>query len=201
MSTHISARIAWHHDGWNGRICRDPGANTFCVGAQSYPGQYIAEKRSLDWEVGCQGRPCKELDRIPPCCYSHNAFGLDEAPAEAEPPEWFNDGTLNRRWTLPPATVCIWPYEVMYGDDVQTGGRFDYEKRLANARKFFAAIEPDKSLIFYYANYSNPFSEDEAKRYVLVGLSRVKSVGDELFYDGCSDAIKKRYGGGFIWQR
>lgn len=201
MGTHISARVAWHNDGWNGRVCEDPAANTFCVGAQSYPGQHIAEKRALDWELECRGRPCKELDRIPPCCYSHNAFGLDSAPAEAAPPVWFNDGTRDRRWVLPPATVCVWPYEVMYGDDVKAGGRFDYDQRLANAREFFDAIERDRSLIFYYANYSNPFSEDEAKRYVLVGLSRVKSVGEEIFYDGCSEAIKERYGGGFVWQR
>jgi exodeoxyribonuclease V alpha subunit len=201
MGTHISARVAWHNDGWNGRICNDPGANTYCVGAHSYPGQLIAEKRSLEWENANCGRACKSLDRIPPCCYSHNAFGLDEAPAEAAPPAWFNDGTQTRRWVLPAATVCVWPYEVMYGDEVRTEGRFDYDQRLANARKFFDAVQPDKSLIFYYANYSNPFSEDEAKRYALIGVSRVKALGEELFYEGCSDPVKERYGGGFVWQR
>ena len=44
MATHISARVAWHANGWNGRICREPAANTYCVGTQSYPGQLIAEK-------------------------------------------------------------------------------------------------------------------------------------------------------------
>lgn len=42
---HISARLAWHDDGWNGCICRNPAANTFCVGDYSYPGQHIAENR------------------------------------------------------------------------------------------------------------------------------------------------------------
>ena len=55
MTVHISARIAWHDDGWNGRICQNPAANTFCVGTQSYPGQHIGEKRSLEWEVEVQG--------------------------------------------------------------------------------------------------------------------------------------------------
>jgi len=63
----------------------------------------------------------------------------------------------------------------MYGSDVRVGGGFDNDKRLAKAREYFSAIEPGKSLIFYYANYSNPFSEDESKRYVLVGLSRVSA--------------------------
>ena len=201
MATHISARVAWHADGWNGRICGDPAANTYCVGMQSYPGQHIAEKRDLEWETGCEGRPCGSLERIPPCCYSHNAFGADEAPAEAAPPDWFSDGTQTRRWMLPPSTVCVWPYEVMYGDDVRFDNRFDYDRRLANAREFFSAISPEQSLVFYYANYSNPFSEDEAKRYALVGLSRVRKLGEELFYEGCSDRVKERYGGGFVWQR
>lgn len=201
MTTHISARVAWHEDGWNGNICRNPAANTFCVGPQSYPGQYIAEKRSLEWETQMQGKPCHKLEHIPPCCYSINAFGAEEVYAQADPPIWFKDNTRSRRWTLPPSTVCVWPYEVMYGDDVRSKGQFDYDKRLANAREFFKAIEPNKSLIFYYANYSNPFSEDENKRYVLVGLSRVKNLGEELFYEGCSEEIKEKFAGGFVWQR
>jgi hypothetical protein len=56
-------------------------------------------------------------------------------------------------------------------------------------------------LIFYYANYSNPFSEDENPRYVLVGVSRVKEIGQELFYAGCDSETKQRYGGGYVWDR
>ena len=201
MRVHVSARVAWHADGWNGRICRDPAGNTYCVGADSYPGQHIAEKRSLEWETDCAGQPCGSLDRIPPCCYSHNAFGTDETPAEAAPPHWFNDGTKTRRWELPPATVCVWPYEVMYGKDVRRNRGYDHHRRLTNAREYFNAVSPGESLIFYYANYSNPFSEDEARRYALVGMSRVKALGPELFYEGCSDSVKEHYGGGYVWQR
>ena len=118
MTVHVSTRVAWHADGWNGHICRDPAANTYCVGTQSYPGQLIAEKRSLEWETECAGQPCRSLDRIPPCCYSHNAFGTDAVSAESPPPDWFRDKTQTRRWVLPPATVCVWPYEEMYGEDV-----------------------------------------------------------------------------------
>lgn len=25
MTTHMTLRLAWHNDGWNGRICKQPG--------------------------------------------------------------------------------------------------------------------------------------------------------------------------------
>ena len=200
MTTHITARLAWHDDGWNGRICQKPAANTFCVGTHSYPGQLIAEQRKLEWETTHAGKSCKKLDDVPPCCYSMNAFGEKEIIAKADPPHWFNKETKTRMWTLPSSSISIWPYEGMYGEDVKSEYGFDADQRLTNARAYFSAIEPDSSLVFYYANYSNPFSEDERKRYALVGLSRVKSLGEELFYEGCSKEVREKYGG-YVWQR
>ncbi|OPY56982.1 MAG: hypothetical protein A4E55_01892 [Pelotomaculum sp. PtaU1.Bin035] len=63
---HLSARLAWHMDGWNGRICKEPASNTFCVGPHSYPGTYIAENRSIKWEEENKGRPCSKMGKIPP---------------------------------------------------------------------------------------------------------------------------------------
>ena len=50
MPYHISVRLAWHDTGWNGRICKNPKANAYCVGPHSYPGDLIALGRDLDWE-------------------------------------------------------------------------------------------------------------------------------------------------------
>lgn len=206
MVQHISARVAWHNNGWNGHICKNPKENTYCVGQQSYPGETIAEKRDLDWEMqnDVAGRSCAKLEFIPPCIYSINAFGKEQITAYAEPPEWFRDDSKTKYWDLPPSTICIWPYEEMYMDDVRNpegqGQIYNYDKRLQRAKQFFGEITPDKSLIFYYSNYSNPFSEDDAKKYVIVGVSRLKSLGRYLFYDGISEENKKKYAGGFVWQ-
>ncbi len=202
MPTHISARLAWHMDGWNGHVCRNPAANTYCVGPHSYPGEMIAEKRNLALEMLPQnaGQPCSKAKDIPPCMYSVNAFGKEAIRAYSESPEFFEKPS-REDWQLAPATVCLWPYEWMYGDDVKReNGTFDYTVRLANARKFFAQIEPAKSLIFYYANYSNPLNQADERRYVLVGLSRVKKVGEIRFFDDCSPKDQEKYAGGFIWQ-
>jgi len=206
MTMHMTARIAWHMDGWNGHICKNPAANTYCVGQHSYPGQMVAERRDLKWETEHKGECCSKLDAIPPCVYGINAFGTKELTAFADPPDFFHDDTETRQWTVPPATICTWPYEEMYREETKTttdNGKsyHDNEARLEGARNYFAQIAEDRSLIFYYANYSNPFSEEDQKCYVVIGVSRIKEVGEELFYDNCSDQTKERYAGGFVWDR
>lgn len=200
MALHLSARLAWHMDGWNGHICQRPADNTYCVGQYSYPGEMIREQRDLDWEQDHAGVSCTKLDGIPPCIYSMNAFGSEQLEAFADPPAFFNDQTETRHWDLPPATVCLWPYEEMYMDEVKReNGTYNYDLRLQKAKEYFSKIDIDRSLIFYYSNYSNPFSEEEQRKYVVVGVSRVKKVGDIIYYKNCSAETKRKYGGGFIW--
>lgn len=188
-------------DGWNGRVCKNPAANTYCVGHHSYPGEMIAERRDLPFEQENAGACCSKLKQIPPCIYSLNAFGPKQLTAFADPPDFFKDGTTRLLWDLPPATVSVWPYEEMYGDDVKKeGGTFDYDLRLEKAKEFFADVASNRSLIFYYANYSNPLNTEDQRRYAVVGLSRVKKVGDIKFYENTSESVRERYGGGFIWQ-
>ena len=140
MTVHMSARLAWHMDGWNGHVCKNPPANTYCVGPFSYPGEMVAEKRDLKVEQANAGKCCTKLKgAIPPCIYSINAFGKEQITAFADPPSFFKDNTSRHLWDLAPATVCVWPYEVMYGDDVkEEGGRYDYHQRLQNAKDYFA---------------------------------------------------------------
>ena len=41
--------------------------------------------------------------------------------------------------------------------------------------------------------YSNPFSEEESPRYALIGVSRVKKVGDRLTYDESNDGCPRMF--------
>ena len=206
MTKHISLRLAWHNDGWNGKICKNPKSNIYCVGQRSYPGNLISTARDLTWEEENANKHCKNLDRIPPCAYSMNAFGSETIKAKADPPDFFYDGAESIEFDLPPSTACIWPYESMYGlygDDVMSEDSkqiYNSEKRLKNAKQFFEELSPDKTLIFYYANKSNPISDDDNKVYVLVGISRLKSTGDILYYKNVSEKIRKKYANGFVWQ-
>lgn len=198
MTKHLSLRLAWHNNGWDGHICKNPKENTYCIGQHSYPGSLIAEQRDLDWETqeGVAGCSCAKLtEKIIPCSNSINAFGAETIQNKSTPPTFFYDDTETYYFDMPPATACIWPYEEMYKDN-----DYDYEKKLANAKSFFDDLSNDKSLIFYYANKSNPFSQDDSKVYVLVGVARLKKVGEIMYYDNVSEKNKERYAGGFIWQ-
>jgi exodeoxyribonuclease V alpha subunit len=188
-------------DGWNGRVCANPAANTFCVGNYSFPGDQIRTSRNLKWETENAGKPCQTIDGIPPCVYSINAFGKDRITGYSDPPGWY-PADQRLTWDMPPSTVCIWPFEEMYREEVKFHGKgqtYDHAKRLSFAKDYFAGIEEGRSLVFYYANYSNPFSEEDARRYVVVGMSRVKKLGPVRFYEGMTDEARQKYGGGFVW--
>ncbi|MEO4045151.1 hypothetical protein AAFN47_26470 [Hoeflea sp. CAU 1731] len=207
MTTHLTARIAWHDDGWNGRICSKPEQNTYCVGVKSYPGYVIHRKRNLEREKVCTGQALCNLRShdLPPCIYSINAFGPDAIRGYSNPPDFFNGDADREEWDIPPSTVCVWSYEAMYGDEVYTDGRLDNDNdndnRRAGADEFFAELEESESLIFYYTNYSNPFTDENDSKYVIVGVSRVKQLGKPLFYPNATDDIKKRFANGMVWAR
>ncbi|KAA9331147.1 ATP-dependent DNA helicase [Adhaeribacter soli] len=205
---HITIRLAWHSNGWNGKVCSNPEENTYCIGQQSYPGDYIkgAIELAKKNNPSLKAKPCLTAEGIPVCGFSINAFGGNKTKAAINPPTWFNKEARPALIDIPESTVCIWNYEGMYSDDVNRepgkGQKYDYNQRLKNANDYFDRLRQTegKSLLFYYANYSNPFSEDEQQNYVIVGVSRLKKVGKIHYYDGVSEEIKKKYAGGFVWQ-
>ena len=149
MAIHMSVRLAWHDNGWNGHICQKPRENSYCVGQSSYPGDLIASNRDLNFENRHCGEACKNF----PC---QVACGLSE---------------------------------------------YDNDKRRVAAERYFNQFEAGKSLIFYYANYSNPFSENEEKNFVVVGISRLKEIAPFQFYPDANDWVKENFADGLVWQR
>lgn len=206
MAMHMSLRLAWHNDGWNGHICKNPCGNTYCVGQYSYPGTLIAENRDLDFEMkhageACALHPCKAA-----CGCSVNAFGKDTIQIRVAPPSWWGEQNADDAIiTLPPSTACTWCYESMYSDDVlnKTGSaqKYDYEERSRKAEQYFGQFEEGRSLVFYYGGYSNPFSENEEHNYVVAGISRLKKMGDFHYYRNITEEIRQKYAGGIVWQK
>lgn len=202
MTVHMSTRIAWHDRGWDGYICNNPKANVYCVGQYSTPGEMIAENRKLDKEVAVKSKHCSQVkDLIPPCVYSINAFGTERIRAYTDPPDFFKGEAKSIEWELPQATICTWPYELMYLDEVKKGKGYDNNRRMELAKAYFEQFEVEKSLVFYYANYSNPLNISDERKYVIVGISRLKKIGPVRYYADCSSNIKERYANGQAWLR
>lgn len=206
MAIHMSIRLAWHSDGWNGHICKKPCENTFCIGQHSYPGNLIASTRDLEFETAHAGEACANLPCRAACGLSVNAFGKDTITVRVDAPDFWKPNSADPAMlTLGPSTVCTWCYEKMYSDEVETksstGQKYNYDKRKEGAEKYFAQFEPAKSLIFYYAGYSNPFSENEEDNYVIVGISRLKAIDHLYYYNNVSEEVKRKYSGGFVWQK
>lgn len=57
MTWHITARMAWHDRGWDGRVCDNPAANTYCTGSHSLLSERLAREKRIECE-----RPCAALD-------------------------------------------------------------------------------------------------------------------------------------------
>jgi exodeoxyribonuclease V alpha subunit len=201
-TNHLSVRVAWHADGWNGHVCKEPAKNIYCTGSSSFPGgmsEQVSERQLEEKKyAGCNCKAIQEK-HIPPCCTSINAFGKETIMAKANAPHWFpQKETL--LWEMPANTIGVWPYEEMYKDEIRDeNGKYSNEKRLIEAKSYFSQFEENNSLIFYYCNYSNPFSEDDAKRYVIAGIGRLKKLGDFLYYEKVTVEERKALGGAFAW--
>lgn len=61
---HLSIRVPWHDNGWNGTVCRDPAANTSCLVLKN-----IGANRNDDQEVAASGKSLQQLEPADwPCC-------------------------------------------------------------------------------------------------------------------------------------
>jgi hypothetical protein len=205
MATNITVRLPWHMNGWNGTVCVDPKGNTYCSGRFSYPGDAIAKGKDEAYEVACAGKHCSQLDASPPCALSCNAFGSETIRCRHEPPSWL-EGAKGIWADVPPYTVNIWPYEQMYTDEVidnaPSGSAFNNDIRRKLSKEYFDQLIPNESILVYYANYSNPFSDEEKQRYIVVGIARLsQAVGKEIFFENVSENMKQRYADGLVWQR
>jgi len=68
---HLTLRVAWHDNRWDGAVCLAPSRNCFCVVLDR-----IQEKREENKEERVKGRPRGELseDHLPPCVAESGGF-------------------------------------------------------------------------------------------------------------------------------
>lgn len=195
MTVHLSVRLPWHDNGWNGCICEHPKRNSFCGGLYSVNAETIRQNKDDDWEEANAGKPVSELDRLPPCAQHINTFGDQTFTLQHEPRDFLK---ANAPYPEEFGATCFgtWAYDSMY--DPQAGRRAaeDAEKLV---KQLFDRLEKDKSLIFFYLNYSNPVLP-EVNKYVMVGVSRFREKGELMRWSGMPQDRVEKYGD-LVWSR
>jgi exodeoxyribonuclease V alpha subunit len=189
--------VAWHDSGWDGTICRDPTANSYCTGSHSLLSERLARNRCLKDEIGKERasrsmRPCPRTCRL---VIGLRALSL-QTKVVHQHPFGRHQETHQIDGTLEPGSVFTWPFRLSMAQSqatIKRQGRYfgDLEPRLD---RYCKRLSPAASLVFFYLNYDNPVSADEYK-YTLVGCARLKSLdltGHFLFEKKDLDRFRSR---------
>lgn len=212
MTTHLSARLTWHQDGWNGRICGLPLLNAACM-----VHEHVRDSRNDLIEQANRGQAIGEVRAktgyLPPCQRDANAFGQERFSIRHDDPlEGRKLPSVEEE--IPPFSCCPTPYrwmlEANFRDiceeenllipdrrNLDSSPTWVMEDRRQRAllNQFWGKLQKGKSLIFYYCNRGN--AVDDAVNRLLVGVSRIVDMGDQIYFGRRAD----RPGNFPVWSR
>lgn len=77
---HLNVRVAWHDDRWNGTVCKNPLANSYCMDLDR-----IRAERNDVVELKLAGKSFSEIDpKLLPPCRAESAAFMNTNPQAAE---------------------------------------------------------------------------------------------------------------------
>lgn len=197
MTTHLSARLTWHEDAWNGNVCRHPSLNASCM-----VHEHVRNARRDDLEEAHRGQPFAEVRKLinylPPCQRDANAFGerafviRHDDPLEGRKLPSADEEIL-------PHSTCPTPYRWMLEDNFRDISEdenlripdrrnpnststwvMEDDRQRALLNHFWGKLDKRKSLVFYYCNRGNAVN-DEISR-LIVGVSRITEIGEPVYF-------------------
>ncbi|MGV8120657.1 MAG: ATP-dependent RecD-like DNA helicase [Candidatus Xenobiia bacterium LiM19] len=216
---HLSLRVPWHDNGWNGSVCSRPSQNAACLVLDN-----IREKKLDDREDDYAAEDLRDLtlEELPPCCNERGFFMAPfEIILEKEHPysKWspIHKHILRTDFKVPPYSAPAVPFRWMNSKscwdianehmlpcqrewepklDFHTTWVQDYRNQKLLLDRFFSFIRPVKSLCFFYAK-DTPLSD--MQRRVIIGVGRVTELGKHVEYNykkNSQDELKN-----IIWER
>ena len=207
---HLSARISWHDDGWNGCVCQAPHLNSSCIVLES-----IRDSRDDRLEREHAGTAVSELGWLPPCSRDISAYS-------PRPVTLHHGDPLNRAFLsgveedVPPFSVLPAPYRWLREENLRDiseaegltirgadnpekehGWVYEPDRQRALLDHFWSRLrdEQGEGLVFFYVNHGNPV--DETIMRLVVGVGRIADIGPQLYFDG-QDEQGEQYP---IWTR
>lgn len=203
---HISIRVPWNDTGWEGRYCKNPGENVACLILPRIRSNRLDQKENELAGESWQNLPQSQL---PPCMAEHGQFMSPfEITRELTHPyaatSKAHKHLMPTLFRYPPFSAAAIPFNWMLREsakkiagELELGYQPDLEARadeimgfktswvqekdnqLVMLDTFLSAIQPEQSLVFFYAKRT-PLAEDP--RRVIIGVGRVKHIGDPVEY-------------------
>lgn len=211
---HLSIRVPWHDNQWNGSICTSPKNNSACLILKT-----CSEKRDDEKETRLSGKSIEELQEEDyPVCVKERAtfmapfnFQLTLShPYVTKSPE--THGRLTpTKVTFPKFSAAAVPYNWMLKENTEILTEdydLDYDPMREPTMKwndawvqqsdnqkallttFFGHLKEETSLVFFYAKEA-PFVESRGR--VLIGVGRINKVIESKEYDGSDDQFSASY--------
>lgn len=201
---HISIRVPWHDNKWNGTICQCPKNNPFCMMLHN-----ISERKDENKEEAYAGKDWKSLkqDQLPACVGENGGF-MNEKPYKRIFKHVYAFGETPHTKLLP-TTVELQPYSCygipfrylskdfqeklnhkypnMSNDETApftTPWVYGRERQFEILNYFKSNIEAGNSLGVFYCTKGNPVDED-AK--LIVGIGEITKVLDVQKYETTAD--------------
>lgn len=200
---HLSIRVAWHDNGWNGTVCNNPANNSFCLQLKR-----IYESKKAHEEEKMAGKSWADLteDQLPPCKAEGAAFmsaqkwqrvfshpykfsketphsKLLDTPVEVQPYSTF---AVPFNWMLARSQQNLTEqYPSLSADEkalFNTSWVYGEKRQREILDVFFKPIHENRSLVFFYTKSGNPVDENCRRLLIGVGLVSGKSKLQEYQY-------------------
>lgn len=195
---HLTIRVAWHDNKWDGNVCKDPANNFYCNGYHSLLSERLRKRKNTELESDSKyaGLPIskifQETGYLPPCFWTSNAFGNEDLHVEHDNPA---EPALNHiKELLPKHSVLSWPFAVSFNRDqkiINSEGAYPANLEPVRIPHFQQKLKEGKSIVFLYANYDNPISGED-QEYLVVGVGLLKEKGSITRFNGQDEIIEKK---------
>lgn len=205
---HLSVRVAWHDNKWNGSICNHPSNNAFCI---HLPRIYGEKDEAAEDAIKGQSWNKLNVNQLPPCKAEGGAFmsetkyarefnhpynqpnrknipHLALKPTKIEVPP-FSTFAVPFWWMLRgnQSEIRDWYPDIPRDENPPFPSSWIYSRQTQEAllKTFFEPIKEEQSLSVFYIKGANPIDEDS--RRLIVGVGLIKKKSPILTYDTTAD--------------
>ncbi|MBC3759706.1 AAA family ATPase [Hyunsoonleella sp. SJ7] len=208
MIKHLSIRVSWHDNKWNGAICKHPSQNAYCL---NLPRIYADKNDKEEDKIADKHWSTLQQNQLPPCKAEGASFmSALKYNRTFQHPYYKPNGKDVPHNALKPTTISVPPFssfavpfwwmlrgnqntiKEQYPDiprdqnpPFPSSWVYTYQTQEALLKRFFEPIKENYSLVMYYAKGANPVDEDS--RRLIVGIGIVKTKSKILKYETNAD--------------